>query len=139
MENCSASSGVLSLMANFSSAASPSEKSCTNQTNAFSALGIGLSSHCGASDTTKKDNRDEQLCSKSLGYLLMKLATGLRVFSWRMTKRICFSARSRISLAFPMPRSFHYSSRQRKSFALIFMMHSRFSSPLFVACVGMST
>lgn len=63
----------------------------------------------------------------------MKLATGLSVFSWRMTKRICFFARSRMSLALPMPRSFHCSSLQRKSFALIFIKHSKFSSPLAVA------
>ena len=50
-----ASSAVRSLAANFSTYASPSEKSDTNQTKAFSALGMGLSTHWGCWATTWKE------------------------------------------------------------------------------------
>ena len=72
-------------------------------------------------------------------YLPMKLATGLRVFSCLITNWMDFSSRLRMSLAFPTPRSFHCSSRHLKSLVLIFMMHSKFSSPEATAYFGILT
>ena len=74
-----------------------------------------------------------------MSYLHKKLETGFRVFSWRMTKRQRFSARSLMILALPIPRSFHCSSLHLKSLALIFIKHSKFSSPDFVATVAKLT
>ena len=69
----------------------------------------------------------------------MKFATGLSVFSCLMMNRTCFCSRSLMSLALPIPRSFHCSSRHRKSFVLIFIRHSKFSSPDAIVTLGRST
>ena len=71
--------------------------------------------------------------------LPMKLATGLRVFSWRMRKRIRRWALSRISLQLPTPRSFHCSSRTRYNFTRILKTHSSCSVPVFTWTLGKST
>ena len=76
---------------------------------------------------------------RDVKYLPTKLATGLRVFSCLITNWMHFSSRFRMSLAFPIPRSFHCSSRHRKSLVLIFMMHSKFSSPEATAYFGILT
>ena len=56
-----------------------------------------------------------------------------------MTNLIFFSALSLISLALPIPLSFHCSSLHLKSLALIFMRHSKFSSPEVVATCARET
>ena len=76
---------------------------------------------------------------REVWYLPTKLATGLRVFSCLITNWMDFSSRFRMSLAFPIPRSFHCSSRHRKSLVLIFIRHSKFSSPEATAYFGILT
>ena len=147
--NWAASSADRSLAANFSTYASPSEKSDTNQTNAFSALGMGLRTHWGCWATTWKEKKQisclihycyhSNFSARGVIYLPTKLATGLRVFSCLITNWMDLSSRFRMSLAFPIPRSFHCSSRHRKSLVLIFIRHSRFSSPEATAYTGILT
>ena len=70
------------------------------------------------------------------GRVSVQSAPSLSSRSTSLTFLVCLCCRTFTS---PLPRSFHCSSLHLKSLALIFMRHSRFSSPEAVTTVGKST
>ena len=98
--NSNAYSKVWNLIANFSSSPlSLSVKSLHAHMYAFSLLAMFFKSHDGFS-------------------VIIKLPTGLRVFSYLITNLILFWLSFLSNLAFPIPLSFHYSFLNLNSLTL---------------------